>query len=148
MEWNFIFYNLGVYGYWLNLNLISIHRFQVPKVFWTWNLWILNESIFSQYPMILVNFCNSQQTQQILSTAEHWVNFKNLFWQLLLYNISYIMHSFSAMTKVEKKKNKNTSPRTAPAMSCSRLKINVKHSTKDWFLTISIWKMKLFRIEL
>ena len=33
------------------------------------------------------------------------------------------MHSFSAMTKVEKKKNKNTSPRTAPAMSCSRLKI-------------------------
>ena len=31
------------------------------------------------------------------------------------------MHSFSAMTKVEKEK-KNTSPRTAPAMSCSRLK--------------------------
>ena len=30
------------------------------------------------------------------------------------------MHSFSAMTKVQKKK-KNTSPRTAPAMSCSRL---------------------------
>ena len=32
------------------------------------------------------------------------------------------MHSFSAMRKVEKE-NKNTSPRTAPAMSCSRLKI-------------------------
>ena len=32
------------------------------------------------------------------------------------------MHSFSAMTKVQKEK-KNTSPRTAPAMSCSRLKI-------------------------
>ena len=32
------------------------------------------------------------------------------------------MHSFSAMGKVEKKKNKNTSPRTAPAMSCSWLK--------------------------
>ena len=31
------------------------------------------------------------------------------------------MHSFSAMTKVQKEK-KNTSPRTAPAMSCSRLK--------------------------
>ena len=31
------------------------------------------------------------------------------------------MHSFSAMRKVEKEK-KNTSPRTAPAMSCSRLK--------------------------
>ena len=32
------------------------------------------------------------------------------------------MHSFSAMTKVEKEKNKSTSPRTALAMSCSRLK--------------------------
>ena len=31
------------------------------------------------------------------------------------------MHSFSAMRKVEKE-NKNTSPRTAPAMSCERLK--------------------------
>ena len=72
--------------------------------------------------MILVNFGNFQHTQQILSTAELWVNFKNLFWQLLLYNISCIMHSFSAMTKVQKEK-KNTSPRTAPAMSCSRLKI-------------------------
>ena len=84
MEWNFIilqFRNLSsIYGYWLNLNLISIHRFQVPKVFWTWNLWILNESIFSQYPMILVNFCNSQQTQLILSTAERWENFKNMLW--------------------------------------------------------------------
>ena len=34
------------------------------------------------------------------------------------------MHSISAMNKVEKKKNKNTSPRTAPAIGCSRLKIN------------------------
>ena len=31
MEWNFIFYNVGIYGYWMNLNLISIHRFQLRK---------------------------------------------------------------------------------------------------------------------
>ena len=72
--------------------------------------------------MILVNFGDSQHTQQILSTAEFWKLSKIVFLQLLLYNISYIMHSFSAMTKVQKEK-KNTSPRTAPAMSCSRLKI-------------------------
>ena len=36
------------------------------------------------------------------------------------------MHSFSAMTKVQKEK-KNTSPRTAPAMSCSRLKIRLEY---------------------
>ena len=95
MEWNFIICNIGIYGYRMNLNSISIHRFQVPKVFWTWNLWILNESISSQYPMILVNFCNSQQTQRILSTAEHWLNFKNQFLQLLLCNIPCIMHSSS-----------------------------------------------------
>ena len=104
MEWNFIFYNLGVYGYWLNLNLISIHRFQVPKVFWTWNLWILNESIFSQYPMIPVNFCNSQHTQQMLSIAEHWVNFQNLFWQLLLCNIPCIMPSFNDVRKWQRRR--------------------------------------------
>ena len=45
------------------------------------------------------------------------------------------MHSFSAMTKVQKK-NKNTSPRTAPAMSCSRLKIierkKIAKLCRDW----------------
>ena len=90
MEWNFIIFNIGIYGYRMNFNSISIHRFQVPKVFWTWNLWILNESIFSQYPMILVNFCNSQQTQLILSTAERWEYLKILFWQLLLCNVPCI----------------------------------------------------------
>ena len=72
--------------------------------------------------MILVNFGDSQHTQQILSTADYTVNFKNQFQQLLLYNTSYITHSFSAMRKVENEMNKNASPRTAPAMSCSRLK--------------------------
>ena len=45
------------------------------------------------------------------------------------------MHSFSAMGKVEKKNNKNTSPRTAPAMSCSRLKILFKSAYHlcQWF---------------
>ena len=50
--------------------------------------------------MIPVNFCNSQHTQQKLSIAEHWVNFQNLFWQLLLCNIPCIMPSFNALEEL------------------------------------------------
>ena len=48
------------------------------------------------------------------------------------------MHSFSAMTKVEKENNKNTSPRTAPAMSCSRLKI-IESVVSKTLLSFSMW---------
>ena len=35
-----------IIGYWLNMDSLSIHRFQVQKTLGTWNLWILIELRF------------------------------------------------------------------------------------------------------
>ena len=83
--------------------------------------------------MILVNFCHSQQTQQILSTAEHSENFKKPILTTFIIQHTMCDTQFHCCEKMAKEKEKNTSPRTAPAMSCSRLKI---HNNKTFFCKV------------
>ena len=61
----------------------------------------------------------SNQSDKI---GTHCADFKNIFWQLF-YATYHVWYPISLLSENGKEEEKNTSPRTGPAISCSRLKI-------------------------
>ena len=58
--------------------------------------------------MILVNFCHSQQTQQILSTAEHSENFKKPILTTFIKQNTMCDSQFHCCEKMAKEKENKT----------------------------------------
>ena len=64
MEWNFIYYNVGIYGYWMNLNSISKYP-QIPSSKKGW-IWILLNGISYYFTFALETFIYSWISKKTL----------------------------------------------------------------------------------
>ena len=105
-----------------NKNLFSWGHIR-PKNFLVWSYIFVYFNIYKLH-LVVKHPVLSKFLALLSLVAEQWVNFKNIFWLLLLFNIPCILHSLRTVRKNWRTKITLLEPRTrtAPAISCPRLK--------------------------